>query len=96
MSLLIPNDKDKKEVEKYLKLFALKSTQVIIQSRLGEKIITSTNQPQNNQPRKHWVSTEIFIIITLWHCLFSYEIFADSYFYVCISLSFSNIAILSV
>lgn len=35
---------DKKELEKYVKMFCTKAVQAIVQSRLGEKIQTLSNQ----------------------------------------------------
>ncbi|KAJ6640870.1 Autophagy-related protein 13 like, partial [Pseudolycoriella hygida] len=42
-------EKDKRELEKYIKFLALKAAQVIVQSRLGEKIYTECSSGQNNQ-----------------------------------------------
>lgn len=43
---------DKRDLEKYIKFLALKSSQVIVQSRLGEKIYTECHSSGQN----HWVS----------------------------------------
>ncbi|CAM9212595.1 unnamed protein product, partial [Lampetra planeri] len=37
------NLQDKKDLDKFLKFFALKSVQVIVQARLGERIITKSS-----------------------------------------------------
>ena len=50
-------DKDKRELEKYIKFLALKVAQVVVQSRLGEKIYTQCySTGQNNQ----WVGVSYF------------------------------------
>lgn len=50
---------DKKDIEKFIKFLALKSTQVIVQARLGEKIRTESNPNSSTD----WVS-QIIIIVT--------------------------------
>lgn len=47
------NIQDKKDLEKFIKFLALKSTQVIVQSRLGEKIQTQCNPHTSGND---WVS----------------------------------------
>lgn len=44
---------DKKDLDKYTKFFTLKATELIVQSRLGEKISTSC-KPHSSGP--DWVS----------------------------------------
>lgn len=44
---------EKKELEKFIKFLALKCTQVIVQSRLGEKIQTYSSQHTSGND---WVS----------------------------------------
>lgn len=56
---------DKKDLEKFTKFFALKAAQIIVQSRLGEKVQTQC-KPQTTG--KDWVcfsSTLITIIIII-------------------------------
>lgn len=52
------NVQDRRELEKYIKFLALKSTQVIVQSRLGEKIYTECHSSGQN----HWVSVKLKVI----------------------------------
>lgn len=59
---------DKRDLEKYIKFLALKSSQVIVQSRLGEKIYTECH-PSSGQ--NHWVSVSCKIFISL-HFLFCF------------------------
>lgn len=47
---------EKKELEKFIKFLALKCTQVIVQSRLGEKIQTYSSQHTSGND---WVSVFI-------------------------------------
>lgn len=47
--------KDKNEIEKFTKFLALKYAQVIVQSRLGEKIHTPCN-PNPRSTGSDWVS----------------------------------------
>lgn len=55
------NIQEKKELEKFIKFLALKCTQVIVQSRLGEKIQTYSSQHTSGND---WVSvlTNFFTI----------------------------------
>lgn len=50
--------KDKNEIEKFMKFLALKYAQVIVQSRLGEKIQTACN-PLPRSTGSDWVSYQI-------------------------------------
>lgn len=59
MALKLSNQ-DKKDLEKFTKFFALKAAQIIIQSRLGEKVTTNC-KPQTTG--KDWVRN--FVIFTL-------------------------------
>ncbi|XP_037034985.1 autophagy-related protein 13 homolog isoform X2 [Bradysia coprophila] len=51
---MLPNIQDKRELDRYLKFLVLKSAQVIVQSRLGEKIRTECYIGQN-----HWFNVAI-------------------------------------
>lgn len=53
---------DKKELEKYLKVFCQKIVQVIVQSRLGEKIQTFGNPRSLSND---WVSVQITKIVKI-------------------------------
>lgn len=53
MSNLKLSNQDKKDLDKFTKFFALKAAQIIIQSRLGEKVQTQC-KPQTTG--KDWVS----------------------------------------
>lgn len=55
MALKLSNQ-DRKDLDKFTKFFALKAAQIIIQSRLGEKVTTSC-KPQTTG--KDWVSPHI-------------------------------------
>lgn len=46
------SSQDKRDIEKFIKFLALKSAQVIVQSRLGEKIKTQSNPYSSSD----WVS----------------------------------------
>lgn len=50
------SSQDKKDLDKFTKFWTLKSTQVIVQSRLGEKASTSC-KPQSSGT--DWVSLQI-------------------------------------
>lgn len=55
---------DKKELEKYVKMFSSKAVQIIVQSRLGEKIQTQTNpQSMPNDWVRHTILFLSYIII---------------------------------
>lgn len=59
---------DKKDLEKFIKFLALKSAQVIVQSRLGEKIQTLCNSHTSGND---WVSVSKFELIHLCFILYS-------------------------
>ena len=50
---------DKRELEKFIKLFVFKTPQVIVQSRLGEKIQTSADPQSSN-----WVGAIVTVDLT--------------------------------
>lgn len=52
---------DKRDLEKYIKFLALKSSQVIVQSRLGEKIYTECHFSSG---QNHWVSVSFKVFIS--------------------------------
>lgn len=56
------SSQDKKDLDKFTKFWALKSTQVIVQSRLGEK--TSTACIPNNSGT-NWVSLQVLCYLGL-------------------------------
>lgn len=58
------SSQDKKDLDKYSKFLALKSTQIIIQSRLGEKVSTPCKP---NHQGTDWVNIHIFCLnLTDW------------------------------
>lgn len=65
---------DKREIEKYLKVFCSKAAQVIVQSRLGEKIQTFSNPRSLSND---WVSgqcSHIFIVFILYSIYFTFSV----------------------
>lgn len=53
------SNQDKKDLDKFTKFWALKSTQVIVQSRLGEKTSTAC-KPQSSGT--DWVSFQVTVV----------------------------------
>uniref|UniRef100_A0A673TQD0 Autophagy related 13 n=1 Tax=Suricata suricatta TaxID=37032 RepID=A0A673TQD0_SURSU len=52
------NSQDRKDLDKFIKFFALKTVQVIVQARLGEKICTrSSSSPTGSD----WVKFSFFV-----------------------------------